>query len=95
MVEANKLTLLFYRQACRLLPSIINRQGNLTHMDYHKSKLNLAKWIRKSSNIRHSMEVTKAIRISYDFLFGCAYCDFESGYFNRYLVEQPTRTDGS
>ena len=95
MVEANKLTLLFYRQACRLLPAIINRQGNQVHMDYHKSKLNLAKWIRKGSNMRDPFEVTKVIRVSYDYLFACAYCDYESGYYNRFLIDQPTRTDGS
>jgi hypothetical protein len=95
MIEANKLTLLFYRQACRLLPAIINRQGNLVHMDYHKSKLNLAKWIRKSSNMRDPIQVTKAIRTSYDYLFACAYCDYESGYFNRFLVDNPERFDGS
>jgi hypothetical protein len=95
MIEANKLTLLFFRQACRLIPSIINRQGNLVHLDYHKSKLNLAKWIRKSANMREPIEVTKAIRSSYDFLFNCAYCEFESGYFNKYLVENPERYDGS
>jgi hypothetical protein len=64
-------------------------------MDQHKSKLNLAKWIRKGSNIRDPYEVTKVIRTSYDYLFACAYCDYESGYFNRYLVDQPSRFDGA
>jgi|LauGreDrversion4_2_1035121.scaffolds.fasta_scaffold1785751_1 hypothetical protein len=95
MIEANKLTLLFFRQACRLIPSIVNRQGNLFYLDYHKSKLNLAKWIRKSANMREPKEVTRAIRSSYDFLFNCAYCEFESGYFNKYLVDNPERYDGS
>lgn len=95
MIEANKLTLLFYRQACRLIPAIINRQGNQVNMDYHKSKLNLGNWIRKSSNMRDPFEVTKAIRISFDFLFACAYCDFEAGYYNRYLIEGPEKYHSS
>jgi hypothetical protein len=95
MVEANKLTLQFYRQACRLLPAIINRQGNQVHLDIHKSKLNLGKWIRKGANMRDPFEVTRAIRVSYDYLFACAYVDFEAGYYNRFLVDQPTRLDGS
>lgn len=91
MVEANKITLRFYRTACRLLPSIINRQGNTVAMDYHKSKLNLAKWIRKGGNIRNPEEVTNTIVTAYDFLYACAYCDYESGYYNRYLVESPEK----
>ena len=45
--------------------------------------------------MRDPYEVTKAIRVSYDFLFACAYCDYESGYYNRYLVENPDRYDGA
>jgi hypothetical protein len=95
MVEAHKLTLQFYRQACRLLPALINRQGNSFHLDYHKSKLNMGAWVRKGANIREPMEVTKAIRHAYDFLFHCVYNEMESGYFNRYILTQPTRYDES
>jgi hypothetical protein len=91
MVEANKVTLQFYRTACRLLPAIINRQGNQSYMDYHKSKLNLAKWIRKGANMRDPLAVSSTIVQGYDFLYWCAYCEFESGYFNKYLVDNPDR----
>jgi hypothetical protein len=93
MIEANKLTLQFYRQACRLIPSMINRHGGTFNLDYHKSKLNLAKWIRKGGNIREPQEVTLAIRAAYDFLFACAYNEMEEGYFNRYLVDLPSQYD--
>jgi hypothetical protein len=94
MADANKMTLQFFRQACRLLPAIVNRQGNDALMDHHKSKINLAKWIRKGSNMRDLTEITDNIRVAYDFLFACAYCEFEKGYFNRFLVENPNRFDG-
>ena len=95
MVEANKLTLQFYRQACRLIPALVNRTGNDAVLDYHKSKLNLGMWIRKGANMRNPSEVTEAIRVAYDFLFACAYGDFEAGYFNRYLVDSPQNYDTS
>jgi hypothetical protein len=95
MVDANRLTLQFYRQTCRLLPQIISRSGQDATLDMYKSKLNVAKWIRKGANMRNPQEVTDVISVAYDFLFACAYCDFESGYYNRFLVEQPIRYDGS
>ena len=89
MVEANKLTMSFYRTACRQLPQIINRQGNHFVTDIHKSKLNLAKWIRKAGNMRDPSMVTLSIRSAYDFLYECSYCNFESGYYFKYLNQQP------
>ncbi len=91
MIEANQQSLKFFRVACRLLPAIINRQGNQVHLDYHQSKLNLAKWIRKGANIRDPMEVTRALVPAYDFLYDCAYCEFESGVYNRFLVNSPDK----
>lgn len=94
MVDANKLTLQFYRQACRLLPAILNRQGHDAYLDYHKSKLNLGKWVRKGANMRNPKEVTETIRIYYDCLFSMAYMEVENGIYSRYLMEQPTRYEG-
>ncbi len=93
MIEANKVTLQFYRQACRLIPSMVNRHGGTYNLDYHKSKLNLGKWIRKGANMREPFEVTLAIRVAYDFLFACAYNEMEDGYYNRFLVEMPDKYD--
>ena len=89
MVEAHKLTLSFYRTACRQLPQIINRQGNQFATDIHKSKLNLAKWIRRGSNMRDPHFVSLSIRMAYEFLYECSYCTFESGYYFKFLCQQP------
>ena len=89
MVEANKLTLTFYRTACRQIPQIVNRQGNHFVTDIHKSKLNLAKWIRRGSTMRQTDMINQAIRAAYEFLYECSYCTFESGYYFKYLCQQP------
>lgn len=89
MVEANKLTLNFYRQTCRLIPAIVNRRGNQAHTDYHQSKLNVGKWIRKGAKMRDPSEVTKNIRTAYDHLFNTVYGDWEPGYYNIYLLNGP------
>lgn len=89
MVEAHKLTLQFYRTACRQIPQILNRQGHHYVTDMHKAKLNLAKWVRKGNNMREPYNVSLAIRTAYEFLFECSYCNFESGYYFKYLSQQP------
>lgn len=89
MVEAHKLTLLFYRTACRQLPAIINRQGHHFVTDIHKSKLNVAKWVRRGANMREPHEISKSIRSAFEFLYACSYCDFESGYYFKYVSTQP------
>ncbi len=95
MVEANRMTLQFFRQTCRLIPAMNNRMGNDAIVDSHKAKLNLAKWIRKGSNMRDPAEVTKTIRIAYDILFMSAYCEYESSYTNKYFVDPVFTYDGS
>ena len=68
---------------------MINRQGNHFIHDIHKSKLNLAKWVRKGSNMREPSEISLAIRDAYEFLYCCAYSDFESGYYYKFLNSFP------
>lgn len=94
IIDANKLTLQFYRQACRLIPAFVQRQGNHVQCDFHKSKLNLAKWIRKGANNTNYQEISGTIAWAYDVLMNCAYCEYEAGYYRKYLCEDPERIDG-
>lgn len=71
------------------MPSFIHKQGSELFTDIHRSKLNLAAWIRRGKNIRNPMEVSTALRGAYDFLFACAYQDYESGYYSKYLSYPP------
>lgn len=89
MHEAHKGTLKFYRNCCRLIPAIVHRQGFHMITDIHTSKLNLAKWVRRGKTMRDPHEITRALRSGYDFLFACAYCDYEGGYYFRYLSSNP------
>jgi len=68
---------------------MVNRQGHYAILDIHKSKLNLAKWVRRGQGMRNTDEITKSLRGAYEFLFECAYCNFESGYYHKYLCNQP------
>ena len=57
--------------------------------DIHTSKLNLAKWVRRGKGMRKPSEITNSLRNAYEFLYECAYCNYEGGYYYRYLSQNP------
>lgn len=71
----------------------MNRQGMNYFMDVHRAKLNLANWVRQGKNMRDLDQITKSVKQAYEFLYDCAYSNYESGYYFRYLVSGPEQKD--
>jgi len=95
MVEANRQTLTFFRVACRQLPQIVHKHNLHMNVNLQKAKLNLAKWLRKNSNMRDPGAISFSLQHGYDFLFNCAYCDIdEAGYIKRYISHPPETREG-
>jgi len=39
--------------------------------------------------MRNPQEISRSLRTGYEFLYECAYCNYEGGYFFRYLNSNP------
>ena len=89
MIEANKATLKFYRTACRLIPTIVNRDGVNHFINPYQAMLNVAKWIRQNSNKNVPSHTNIAIVGAYDFLFDLAYGNTDWGMAMCYLTYGP------
>ncbi len=94
MAEANQASLRLYRQACRFVPSLLNRQTTLYTNDYHMSKRILAQWFRRGKNMRNLNEISVLHKTYQEFLFDAAYCNVDCGWYNKYLHEFPEMKDG-
>lgn len=95
MAEANQASLRLYRQACRFVPTLLNRTTTLHANDYHMSKRILGVWFRRGKNMKDLSEITKIHKSSQDFLIDAAYGNIDSGDYNVYLHKLPKTKDNS
>lgn len=89
MAHANQTTLRIYRNACRLIPSMLNRNTTNYQKDYHMTKRNLGQWFRRGKNMRNLTEIAQLHKTTLECVYDSAYCNVEAGIYNTYLFKRP------
>ena len=71
------------------IPTLLNRHNHNVFNDYHNTKLNVAKWIRKNENMRNPEEISLAIGRGYEFLYECMNDYYEDGHYYSFFNDIP------
>ena len=94
MAEANQASLKLYRQACRFVPTLLNRHATLNTNDYHMSKRILGMWFRRGKNMKDLSQISELHKTTTDYLIDSVYGNVDSKIYNAYLHEVPQTRHG-
>ena len=89
IAHANQTSLRIYRQACRLVPSILNRQTLNYGKDYHMTKRNLGMWFKRGKNMRDLDQIGSLHKTALEAIYDSAYANMDAGIYRTYLHRRP------